>query len=189
MNEQNGREYVLAIARELYGRTVYTHKVHEKERQIWSDKACRMNYLNVGLISATTVFAVVSVALQPRWLLVLAALLAAASTAFVLWQSSFDPIGKENRHRTAAKELLWVREQLLLLIERCHVTTEPMSHLQSLLDSITRELTAIYKFAPDTSPGAYAIASAALKSGEFTFSDDEIDAFLPPRLRKNQSSG
>jgi hypothetical protein len=185
MNAQDGRECVLATARELYGRAVYTHKVHEKERQIWSDKACRMNYINVALISATTVFAVVSVALQPKWLLILTALLASATTAFVLWQSSFDPVGKENRHRTAAKELLWVREQLLLLIERCHVETEQVPHLQQFLETITRELTAIYKFAPDTSSEAYAIADSALKGGEFTFSDEEIDRFLPTQLRKN----
>jgi len=34
-------EYVLATARELYGRVVYTHKTHEKEREIWSSKASR----------------------------------------------------------------------------------------------------------------------------------------------------
>jgi hypothetical protein len=187
MNEGNGREYILATARELYGRAVYSHKTHEKERQIWSDKACLMNRINVGLVSTTTVFAVVSVALQPRWVLILTALFASATTAFVLWQSSFDPVGKENRHRTAAKELLWVREQLLLLIERSHIATEPTERLQLFLESITRELTALYKFAPDTSPEAYALASDSLKSGEFTFTDDEIDAFLPTRLRKNRA--
>lgn len=55
-----------------------------------------------------------------------------------------------------------------------------------ILETMTRELTAVYKFAPDTLPEAYAQASAALKGGEFTFSDDEIDAFLPQRLRKVQ---
>ena len=40
---------------------------------------------------------------------------------------------------------------------------------------VTRELTAIYKFLPDTSPEAYGIADARLKGGQFTFSDDEID--------------
>jgi hypothetical protein len=103
-----------------------------------------------------------------------------------IWQSSFDPIGKENHHRTAAKELLWIREQFLILIERCHLGLEEVDHLQMILETMTRELTAVYKFAPDTLPEAYAQASAALKGGEFTFSDDEIDAFLPQRLRKVQ---
>jgi len=187
MSEQNDKEYILATARELYGRAAFTHKVHEKEREIWSRKACRMNYWNLGLISATTVFAVISVALQPKWLLILTALLASATTAFVLWQSSFDPVGKENQHRTAAKELLWIREQLLLLIERCHVATEQIPNLQLCLESATRELTSIYKFAPNTSPEAYALASAALENGELTFGDDELNRFLPTKLRKNRA--
>jgi hypothetical protein len=184
--ESERRDYVLAMARELFGRAVWSHKTHEKERDIWSGRASRMYYINICLAAATTVFAVISAVLQPRWVLILTALFASASTAFVLWQLSFDPVGEENRHRTAAKELLCIREQLLLLIERCHIAIEPVAHLQLSLESITRELTAIYKFAPDTSTEAYKVASTALKQGgEFSFSDAEIDAFLPTALRKN----
>jgi hypothetical protein len=185
MSEESGRDYLLAMARELYGRAVYSHKTHEKERQIWSDKARLMYWINLGLVSATTVSAVISVALQPRWVLILTALFASATTAFVVWQASFDPVGKENQHRTAAKELLRIREQLLLLIGRCHLGSEQLPILQPHLESICRELGALYKFAPDTSPSAYTQARAALQGGEFTFSDDEIDAFLPTKLRKN----
>jgi hypothetical protein len=92
------------------------------------------------------------------------------------WQASFDPIGKENQHRTAGKELLRIREQLLLLIEQCHLGSEQLPILQVHLESIGRELCALNNFAPDTSPAAYTQARAALKGGEFTFSDEEIDS-------------
>jgi hypothetical protein len=36
---------ILATARELYGRVVYSHKTHEQEREIWSKKVCQMNRL------------------------------------------------------------------------------------------------------------------------------------------------
>jgi hypothetical protein len=179
-----GREYLLATARELYGRAVYSHKTHEKERVIWSGKACTMNRINIGLVSITTFFAILSATLRPLWCLIVTAILSALTTGFVLWQTSFDPVAKENLHRTSAKELLWIREQLLLLIQRCHMTSEDVAHLQASLESITRELAGVYKFAPNTAPEAYAQARAALKAGEFTFSDDEIDAFLPVMLRK-----
>ena len=184
MSADEGREYVLATARELYGRVVYSQKTHEKEREMWGKKTSAMNWVTIGLVSATTLFAIISAVLQPLPVLIITAFLASATTAFVLWQSNFDPAGRENQHRIAAKELLWIREQLLLLIERCHSATEQVGHLQVLLESLTRELTALYKFAPNTSAKAYALASAALKNGEFTFSDAEIDAFLPEKLRK-----
>ncbi len=185
MSQENRQEYVLATTRELYGRAVYSHKTHEIEREIWSRKACTMNYINILLTSTTALLAIISAVLKPLWLLIVTAVMAFLTTGFVLWQSSFDPIGKENQHRTAAKELLWIREQLLLLIVRCHIATEPLNHLQLSLESLTRELTGLYRFAPNTSSEAHAKATAALKNGEFTFSDDEIDAFLPEKLRKN----
>ncbi|MGB7586933.1 MAG: SLATT domain-containing protein [Terriglobales bacterium] len=179
------REYVLATARELYGRAVYTHKTHEKEREIWSGKACTMIWINIVLSAMTTLFAIISAWLKPAWALLATALSATATIAFVVGQSSFDPVGKESQHRTAAKELLWIREQLLLLITDCHIATINQEHLQRCLEMITRELTAVYKFAPNTSPEAYALAEKSIKSGHFTFSDDEIDVMLPVALRKN----
>jgi hypothetical protein len=183
-NEFGDRAYVLATARELYGRVVYSHKTHEKERVIWGEKVCSMGRVSVWLVSLTTLFAILSAVLKPLVLLLLTAIISAATTGFVLWQANFDPVGKENQHRTAAKELLWIREQLLLLIERCHIASVPIVDLQRSLESLTRELTCVYKFAPNSSDAAYAKASDALKKGEFTFSDEEIDAFLPVALRK-----
>jgi hypothetical protein len=51
---------------------------------------------------------------------------------------------------------------------------------------MTREVTAVYKFAPNTSPQAYAAADDMIKRGHFTFNDDEIDAMLPANLRVKQ---
>ncbi len=175
---------ILATARELYGRVVYTHKVHEKEREIWSGEVCWMNRVNVTLTGITTVFAVISASLQPLWALIVTAISAAAAVCFAVWQASADPASKEAKHRITAKELLWIREQLLLFIGACQ--TSPPPDAQRQLDMLTRELTAVYKFAPDTSPEAYAAAEKMLESGHFTFSDDEIDGFLPTDLRKRK---
>jgi hypothetical protein len=180
------RAVILATAREVYGRLVYTHITHEKERQIWSSKVCWMNRINVGLASATTFFAILSATLRGTKSILATALFAVATVSFVMWQANYDPAGKEAQHRTAAKELLWIREQLLLLITDCHISTCPQVELERWLDVLTRELTAVYKFAPNTSPNAYAQAEVAIKEGHFTFSDDQIDAMLPAQLRKKQ---
>jgi hypothetical protein len=176
---------ILATARELYGRVVWTHKVHEKERELWSRTVSWMNRVNILLAGLTTIFAVISASLHPLWALVVTALSAAATVCFAIWQASSDPSSKEAKHRITAKELLWIREQLLLFIGSCQSATAP-DQPQRQLDMLTRELTAVYKFAPDTSPKAYAAADKILKSGHFTFSDEEIDAFLPTELRKKK---
>jgi hypothetical protein len=187
MSSVPDREYILGAARELYGRVVYSHKTHEKEREICSKKTSRMNLINVILTSMATCFAIISAALTPTWALVATVISAVATVAFVVWQGSFDPAGKESLQRVAAKELLWIREQILLLIMECHMPSVSEQQLQKCLETINRELTAVYKFAPDTSPEAYAAAEKSLKSDHFMFSDDEIDGFLPTALRKKQA--
>jgi archaellum biogenesis protein FlaJ (TadC family) len=179
---------ILACARELYGRAVYSHKTHEVERELWADVVFWMNVGNIFLAAATTVAAVIAASLKPTWAMILTAVLAAASICFVIWQASFDPAGKEAQHRIAAKELLWIREQFLLLIAQCSASDPNVLDLQRSLDMLTLQITAAYKFTPSTSPKAYKIAEDRLKRGEFMFSDDEIDAFLPSALRKNKAA-
>jgi hypothetical protein len=80
--------------------------------------------------------------------------------------------------------MLWLREQLFYLIVRCHMTTPDLEVLQRSLESITRELTLAYKFMPNTSSKANGGAGKRLHAGEMTFSDDEIDQWLPTKFRK-----
>jgi len=175
---------ILATAREIYGRLVYTHLTHEKERLIWTGKVCWMTRINITLASFTTFFAVISASFKPSLLIVVTALFSVATVSFIMWQSNYDPAAKEAEHRVAAKELLWLREQFLLLITDCHTSIADQKEIENRLASLTRELTAVYKFAPNTSPAAYAQAKASLDGGHFTFSDEEIDSFLPTELRK-----
>jgi hypothetical protein len=108
-----------------------------------------MNRINILLTSLTTMFAVVSAVIKPTWALILTALFASATVAFALYQSGFNPVGKENQHRVAAEDLLWIREQLLLLITECHMPDADTKQLERLLEGIRREVTAVYKFAPN----------------------------------------
>ena len=183
-----GLSSILACARELYGRVVYSHKTHEVERELWADVVFRMNVSNICLAAVTTIAAVIAASLKPTWAMILTAILAAASICFIIWQASFDPAGKEAQHRAAAKELLWIREQFLLLIAHCNAPSPNVADLQRSLDMLTLQITAAYKFSPSTSPKAYKMAADRLKHGEFTFSDDELDAFLPLALRKNSTA-
>jgi hypothetical protein len=180
-------EPILATARDLFGRVVYTHETHERERLIWSKKVYQTNRISTSLAIATTILAVVAAGLPGPLVLILTAIAAGATTGVGIWQSSADASGKENQHRVAAKELLWCRQQLTMLIADCHIPL-PVETLRRSLEIVNRELHAIYKFAPNTSPEAYAQAEASIKSGHFSLSDAEVDALLPESLRKAKQS-
>lgn len=56
-------------------------------------------------------------------------------------------------------------------------------------DELQARLAAIYATAPRTNSKAYGIASDGLKAQEeMTFSDEEIDKFLPATLRRASSN-
>ena len=184
MNPSSDLAPILATARDLFGRVVYTHETHERERIIWSGKVCRINWWNIALAAGTTVLAIISAAFPNACWLVLTAITAGAATACALWQASNDPAGKEGQHRVAAKELLWCRQQLLMLIADCQISSLPAEQLRRNLEMINRELHAVYKFAPNTSPEAYAAAETSIKAGHFSLSDEEVDVLLPESLRK-----
>lgn len=73
-----------------------------------------------------------------------------------------------------------------MLIGDCQIASFSVEQLRRTLEMINRELHAVYKFAANTSPEAYAAAEKSIKSGHFSLSDDEVDALLPEALRKKK---
>ncbi len=62
---------------------------------------------------------------------------------------------------------------------------KPIETLQKVRDNLLEQLHAVYSGAPSTTYQAYKKAQEALKTLEdMTFSDAEIDAFLPKELKK-----
>ena len=110
--------------------------------------------------------------------------LSAITLAFTIFQFSFNLGERAEKHRQLAKELWYVREKYVHLM--ADIINENISNdaIVSRRNEITEELKLIYRFAPITSSGAYKKARRALKiNEELTFSEDEIDQFLPSELK------
>ncbi|MFH1718537.1 MAG: SLATT domain-containing protein [Planctomycetota bacterium] len=174
----------LGLVRELYGRVAWTHKTHEKDREIWSGKVCLMRWVNVVLIGITSILATVGAISNSQMVFVATSIFGAMSTAFVVYQLSFNPEKSEAEHRMVAKRLLYLRDQYLILIQEAMSGRTPIEELQNRLESLHREASIVYEYAPDSSSKAYTAASEALKTKEeLTFSREEIDMLLPEDLR------
>ncbi len=93
------------------------------------------------------------------------------------------------KHRQAANELWLIRERYLSchggLLTDIAMRAKPIETLLSERDELMQSLHKIYSGAPATNFKAYTKARDALKnSEELTFTNKEIDAFLPNKLRK-----
>lgn len=180
------QEQLLSTIREIYGRTAWSHKTHEKQREICSSRARRDNWINVILTSLTTIVVIASIPLATVWATVISGFFAFITTLFAVYRLSFSPEHEAQLHRQAAKALLIERDRLILLIERCMSPSSEVTEVRKELTRAANRLGRIYAYAPDTSSPAYNLASRALKENEeLTFSAAEIDALLPPELRLN----
>jgi len=174
----------LQIIRESFGRVVYAHKTHEKDAEISSRCRSRVKWINIILTTLTSGALIKIIITNQMTFIYLSASLSAITLAFIIFQLSFNPEERAERHRQSAKELWYIREKYVNLMadivdERINDDT-----VTTRRNEIIEELKLIYKFAPTTSSKAYKKAQKALKiNEELTFTNDEIDQFLPDELK------
>lgn len=174
----------LQVIRESFGRVAYTHKTHEKAAEIESSKAILTKWINVILTTLTSSSVVGSVITDNGTLQVVSSLLSAVTLAFVIFQLSFRPDEEAEKHRQSAKELWYIRERYVNLLADIKNVKIPEREIVARRDNLLAELRIVYKSAPQTTSKAYKAAQRALKiNEELTFSDEEIDNFLPAELR------
>ena len=94
------------------------------------------------------------------------------------------------KHRQAGAELWIVREKYLSLLTDIRTGDVSLESIRARRDALLDELHAVYVGAPSTNFKAYSRAQESLKKLEdMTFSDEEIDAFLPKELKRISKGG
>jgi hypothetical protein len=172
----------LTVIRETFGKVVYTHKTYEKAADICIGKSKWIKRMNVFLLALTSGSALGSI-LGGHAFLISTSILATLSLFFVVYQLSFnfDELGQ--RYKTTAKKLWLIREKYQNLIADIMNEKYSSNELTEKRDSLLSELNEILENAPSTDSKAYSKARKALKiHEEMTFSNKEIDNFLPEEL-------
>lgn len=178
--------------RECYGRVVYTHKTHEKAADILLDKQSSIKKWQI-ILSAIIAGGMISMIFDFDFLKdykkVSEFITAIISTILLVLNSytkDYDLGAIAQKHRQAGADLWVIREKYLSLLTDLRMNRLPIQEICEIRDKLLAELHSIYVVAPSTNFEAYQKAQKALKEMEdMTFSDDEIDKFLPTNLRKN----
>ncbi len=181
-----------AQIRECYGRVVYSHKAHEKCADLSLSKLSRIK-LGQILLSALTTGGLIAVVLGDASVSHSSAVIAASLSTILLalnaYMKDVDPGALSQRHKETAHQLWGIRESYLSLLTDMHTRAVALDSVRTRRDELQKELTEIYAAAPRTTLKGYKEASKALKLREdLTFSDEEIDKFLPGPLRRARSS-
>lgn len=177
----------LQVIRESFGRVVYSHKTHEKNAEIYSCRATTIKWVNIILTTLTSGTLISTIITNQNILIYISATLSALTLAFIIFQLSFNPETEAEKHRQIAKELWYVREKYVNLMADLLNQKISDETIVSRRDNLIEELKMIYKFSPITTTKSYRKAQKALKiNEELTFSDEEIDQFLPQELKSKK---
>ena len=174
--------------RECFGRVVYTHKTHEKMADNCSEVLRRYKIGQIAIAALTASGALSVVFVDMLWLKIVTAILSIATLWISGYMKGFDPGGTAQKHRDAAASLWAIRESYLSLLTDIRMRLITDQQAIKRRDELQAKLAAIYKGAPQTNSKAYGQAQYALKRyEEYTFSDTEINKFVPAALRKQCS--
>jgi hypothetical protein len=181
------RQILEGQLRECFGRVVYSHKTHEKCADILLGRWSKIKLWQIilsALSAAGFIAAVFGAGMVGSLIGVLISTLLLALNAYT---KNYDLGALAQKHKQAASELWLIREKYLSLITDLKMCEKPIEKLQQERDSLLKQLHAAYSGSPPTTGDAYAKAQDALKTKEdLTFSEDEIDAFLPKELKRGK---
>ena len=175
--------------RECFGRVVYSHKTHEKCADILLKREARIKLGQIAL-SVITTGGLVSVLLGTGTVgTSLTSLVSALLLGLNLYTRNHNLAELARKHRQAANGIWLIREKYQSLITDLIIRGKSLEVLLRERDVLMADLHSVYSSAPSTTSRAYLKAQKALKHNEeMTFSDAEIDAFLPKELKRSQRS-
>ena len=184
-NAPDSRAILEGQLRECFGRVVYSHKTHEKCADILLSRLSKIKLWQI-ILSAITTGGFIAVVFGAGKIGALVGIL--VSTALLVlnaYTKNYDLGELSQKHKQAGADLWVIREKYLSLITDLRMREKPIETLLQERDDLLNELHSVYSGAPPTTYQAYKKAQEALKKLEdMTFSDEEIDAFLPKELKK-----
>ena len=171
--------------RECYGRVVYSHKTHEKCADILLARLRTVKLWQI-ILSALTTGGFLAAIFCAGTIGALAGII--VSTILLVlnaYTKNYDLGELAQKHKQAANDLWIIREKYLSLLVDLRMRGKPIESLQAQRDELVAQLHTVYGGAPSTTVNAYRKAQDALqRQEEMTFSDAEIDDFLPKELKR-----
>ncbi|MCR4857660.1 MAG: SLATT domain-containing protein [Bacteroidales bacterium] len=183
--EQISKQLLESQIRECYGRVVWSHKTQEKCADIINRRSDRLKLTQIILSALTTTGLIATIFGDALWVKIISAIVSAALLLLNTYLKSKDLGAIAQQHSDAAADIWNVRESYLSILTDLKMDDANIEIIKKRRDKLQEQLAVIYKGSPRTISKAYDEASKALKlNEEMTFSDEEIDSFLPVELRK-----
>lgn len=181
---KNEYQILLDEVRQSYASVVWTHKIQEKQADIYRENYKKLEISNILVASGTSCGIVSTIFCDNVIAKIISAGLSFISLVITAYFKSFDIKGMEHQNKEYANKLLIIRNRLLHIIGDIHMQKRNVDEINVDYIKVIDALNELYMEAPSTTQEAVNAASEALKvNNEYTYTDEEIDNFLPPTLR------
>lgn len=171
--------------RECYGRSVYSHKTHEKCADILLARLAQLKLWQILLSAVTTGSLLTTIIESSKAAAVVGMVISTILLVLNAYTKDYDLGELAQKHKQAANDIWLIREQYLSVLTDLAAGLKSNDALVAERDRLVLALHAVYAGSPSTTYAAYRRAQTALqKNEEMTFSDQEIDALLPKQLRR-----
>lgn len=170
----------------MFAGVVWTHKIQEKQADIYLCRFNLLEFFRIGssAITASGIFAVIFI--NKFWVKIATAIISLLSLFINSYYKTYDLKGLQKQHKKSALALLELREEFITVLCDIKLNKYTEDDLIKKRDELLKKQMNIYKEALDTSAKAYDKAQKALKvQKDNTYTDEEIDSFLPMIARKN----
>jgi hypothetical protein len=186
MSMSDALEALENVVRNSFAGVVWTHKIHEKQADIYVNRYKWLEITRIVTASLTSAGVVSSIFFDPIWVKLISAIISFISALISMLFKSFCIQDSCVNHKKAALELLVIRDKyqhLLLSIRTAH---KPYVELDNEYLVLENEKHSTYMNLPITTDKAVKLAKTVLQvSKDNEFTDEEIDSYLPQVLHKN----
>lgn len=182
-------DYLEDVVRNSVGSVVWSHKIQEKQADIYDRRFRCFEILKIIAASITSAGLVSLLFTDVFWVKVVSAIISFVSIFISAFFKAFNLNAMVCDHKRTAVALLSVRDRLIMLLLKVRMRRETPDNLYDEYEQIIKDLHGVYSEAPNTTDAAVEKAREALHTTQDnTFSDDEIDSYLPKVLRKEANA-
>lgn len=146
----------------------WTHKIHEKQAEICSSRATKLNVASIAAMALTGSGALGLFASDDFVLKLATALIAFVSLLLYMLTMAFNFPGEAASHGHAAKNFLALREEGRDLLSELKGECVSPESARACYDMLRGKYSIVCSLAPRTGVAAVEKAAAALKEGEST---------------------
>ncbi|CZE50279.1 SLATT domain-containing protein [Campylobacter geochelonis] len=175
--------------RNTFGSVVWSHKIQEKQADLYFSQYKFMETAKIVAASLTSVGIVSLLFTDQMWIKILSAIISFISVFISAFLKSFDLQTLVSSHNSSAQKLLAIRDDLKILLLMIRLQQKSVSELTIQYQKANEALHDVYAEASRTTDKAVKKARIALNiTQDNVFSNEEINSNLPKTLHRRREN-